>query len=68
MTKEQFENAKKIDNNITVLENRKSLIKRVESQILRNEVDTDDTLQILKDYYELIIFTIEKETKEFEKL
>lgn len=68
MTKEIYEKAKNIDNNITVLNNRKDLIKRVHSQLLRNEIDTDDVDQMLKDYMELINFVIEKETKEFNEL
>lgn len=68
MTKEIFEKAKNIDNNITVLDKRKALIKKVHSQLLRNEIDTDDMDQMLKDYMELVNFNIDKETKEFNKL
>ncbi|WP_284460656.1 hypothetical protein [Chryseobacterium sp.] len=68
MTKETFEKAKKIDDNIATLYNRKALIKRVHSQLLRNEVDTEDVDQMLKDYMELVNFAIEKETKEFNEL
>ncbi|MGE8528491.1 hypothetical protein [Chryseobacterium rhizosphaerae] len=68
MTKEIFEKAKNIDNNITVLDKRKALIKKVHSQLLRNEIDTDDMDQMLKDYMELVNFNIDKETKEFNEL
>ena len=68
MTTEQFEKAKRIDNNIMVLENRQSLIKKIHSQILRNEVDPDEILQLLTDYSELVRFTIDKEKKEFEEI
>ena len=68
MTKEQFETAKRINNNITVLENRKSLIKKIHSQILQNVVDTDEILEMLKDYSELVNFAIDRENKEFEKI
>ncbi|WFB67030.1 hypothetical protein [Chryseobacterium sp. WX] len=68
MTKETFEKAKKIYNNIKVLAERKDLVKKVHDQLLRNEVDTDDAHEVLRDYMELINFSIEKETKEFNEL
>lgn len=68
MTKETFEKAKNIDNNIKVLDERKDLVKKVHNQLLRNEVDTDDAHKVLQHYMELINFSIEKETKEFNEL
>lgn len=68
MTKEIFEKAKKIDNNISVLNERKELLKKVHNQLLINDIDKDDAHKLLNDYMELINFSIDKETKEFNEL
>ncbi|MCC3214989.1 hypothetical protein LIV57_06865 [Chryseobacterium sp. X308] len=68
MTKETFEKAKKIDNNIKVLNERKDLLKKVHNQLLINDIDKDDAHKLLTDYMELINFSIDKESKEFNEL
>lgn len=68
MTEEQFKQAKKIDNNIKVLKDRKSDLSRATSKVNRGEFDTNEILEIFKNYSELINFSIEKEEKEFKQL